>query len=135
MLNRDCLRRGRRNRLIGCTLMLNERAGQFQVRQSMQGDKAVENRRPNRLKNIPDLALKQYMCRQILAFFRVRCFNALKVQFHLNSFIQGGPSITPWRINVLHSLSKNYFPALPSFSLVWSIHVKLLKVNLALFES
>ena len=38
--------------------------------------------------------------------FGVRCFNALNVQFHSNSFIQRCPSITLWKINVFHSLSK-----------------------------
>ena len=42
-------------------------------------------------------------------------FNASNVQFHSKSFIQRYPSITLWRNNVFHSLSKNYFPDLQSF--------------------
>ena len=41
-------------------------------------------------------------------------------------------SVTLWRNNVFHSLSKHYFP---EFYLAWLSHVKLLKVNLVLFVS
>ena len=50
------------------------------------------------------------MYRQISVLFGSRCFNALNVQFHSNSFTQRSSSITLWRNDVYHSLSKNYFP-------------------------
>ena len=61
--------------------------------------------------------------------FGVRYSDALNVQFHLNSIIQRFPSIPVWRNNVFHSFSRNYFPGLRSFPLVWLSHVKVLKVN------
>ena len=43
-------------------LSLIEHAGHF-CKDSFQGDETVEDRNPNGLKNIDDLALKQNMCR------------------------------------------------------------------------
>ena len=47
--------------------------------------------------------------------FGVQCFNVLNVQFHSDSFSQRCSSVTLWRNNVFHSLSKIYFPSLLSF--------------------
>ena len=82
-----------------------------------------------------DLALKQSMYRQILVIFGIRCFKNVSVQFHWNWFIQRCPKTILWTNNVFHSLSKNYFPALLSSLLALSYHVKIPKVNLALFSS
>ena len=62
-------------------------------------------------------------------------FKALNVKFYSNSFTHSCPSVTLWRSNVFHSLSKNYLLALQSFSLAWLSHVKPLKVNLGFFVS
>ena len=120
-------RGGRRNRLISHMSMLHERATKFGP---LQSDKTVEDRKPNGLKNMDDLAIKQDIYTQILVIFGLRCFKALNVQIH--SF-KGVLKQLYGRItnNVFHSLSKNYFPALLSFSLALLSHMKLLKVNLA----
>ena len=66
----------------------------------------------------------------------ITLFNSLNVQFPSNSFIQRCPSITLRRNNVFSQFfHKVFFFALRSFSLAWLGHVKILKVNLALFVS
>ena len=53
--------------------MLNERTGHFYKAVHCKGDETDENKSPNGLKNIDDLALKG-MYRYILVFFGVQCF-------------------------------------------------------------
>ena len=84
-----------------------QRAGQFY--------KAVHcklTRQLKKLQHTDDSSPKQNMYRYILMLFGGRYFNALNVPFHSKSFIQKCTSITLWKNNVYHSLSKSYFSAL-----------------------
>ena len=57
-------------------------------------------------------------------FLKLGMFNFIQ-----KSFIERCPLIPLRRNNLFHRPSKNYFPALQSFSLAWSSHVTFLKVR------
>ena len=109
-------------------LLLNEHAGQFcKAKCKVMRQLRTEDRIG--LKNKWCVTKTEYKL-TILVLFGVWCFNTLNVQFHSKVH-----SITLWRNNVFHNLSKNNFPAMQSFLLAWLSHMKLLKVNSALFVS
>ena len=134
--SRERRRRGRWNGLIGRTLMLNKRAGQFY--------KGIHCKETRQLKIKARMSLKRrWFCTECtdklwctFVFHVLTLWMFRFIQIHSNSFIQMCPlKAFIWTKNGFQSHSKSYFPALWSFSLAWLSHVKLLKVKLALLVS